>query len=732
MRKLYVSILLLLIVFNASAQWTSDVSVNTEVVSSNTSDSKAIATSDGRTWVVFFKSVGSPKYFEMRAQLLDRDGKKLLGPEGALVNDATHPTYTILISIAVDANNNLIVGFTAMLSPTIVYVNKINTSGAQVWASAFTLSGASFAKLGVLKNGDIIVSTLPSTGTKAPMQKLDGATGTALWTTPVMVQTANAAHRSTPGDILPLSNNDFIHVFHNRASANGVASSLWAQRYNSDGVAQWPAPIQLTDKTTSYNREYNVVMHNDTIFYGYIGATGSRLDAYLQRINPDGTLPWGINGSDFATDNSVYEQEMFVTIDPVLNLVWAASRITNTSQGNQGTYLQKYNKSTGARMFTDNSKAVYPMAPTPYVIPFAIQLFEDGQPLLMLGKYNSASSQFIYATKVKADGSFVWAGDTIALGKAPKSKGRMVLTKVVNGQAVATWVEAKGATQLPYAQPIRKDGTTGPFYVTVNTLNSVAPTISTNAATLQMVATVVPSTVSQQVNWSIVPVTTTATISATGLVTPSTGGNGTVWAKAVSVIDAFVKDSMLITISGQIVPVTGIKVTTLNNAFAQISGTQSVLQMVAIISPANATDKSVTWSIVPATGEATISATGLVTPVKDGTIWAKAVSNANTSLKDSMQILITGQLTNNILAGIRIFPNPATTELHLQLYKNHRKTLMRIVDMSGKEVFSEWLAPNALRTEKIINVASWAPGMYIIRFEAGIIWTSFKFLKLYQ
>lgn len=733
MRKFYFSFVLLLTAFVASAQWTTDVTVNTEVAASNTGDTKTLATSDGKTWVAFFKSVPAPNNYEVRAQLLDRNGVKLLGPEGVLVNNAPHPTFTTVFTAVVDANDNLIVGF-ANASTNVIYINKLNTSGAQVWTNPVTFTGGLLPELGVLNNGDIIVSYLPTTAgvIKAPMQRLNGATGAAVWATPGSVQTVTATHRSTPGDILPLSNNDYIFVFHNRVSAIGTASTLWAQRYNSDGVAQWPAPIQLTDKTTAYNREYVPVMHNDTLFYGYVGATGLRGDAFLQRVNPNGTLPWGLNGSDFATDNTFYELDMFVTVDTVNNFVWGLSRLTNTSQGNQGAYVQKFNKSTGARMLTDNSKAVYPMLPQPYVVPLAITLFNDNQPLLLLGKYNTASSQFIYAAKVKADGSFVWPGDTIALGIAQKAKLRMSLTRIINNQAVATWVETKGTIPQPYAQPIRKDGTTGPFYVQVKTLNNVPATITTDRGTLQMTATIVPSTVSQQVTWSIVPVTTNPTISATGLVTPSVGGNGTAWAKAVSVVDNTVKDSMLITISGQIVPVLGLKVSVLGNAAPAIEGITSSLQMVATITPANATDPSVTWSIVPVTGKATITPTGLVSPVDDGTVWAKAVSVAYPNIKDSMLINISGQWTNNILSGIKIYPNPATTELHLKLFKNHKQTLMRIVDMSGKVVYSEWLAPNALRTEKVINVASWAPGMYIIRFEAGVIWTSFKIMKLYR
>ena len=151
-----------------------------------------------------------------------------------------------------------------------------------------------------------------------------------------------------------------------------------------------------------------------------------------------------------------------------------------------------------------------------------------------------------------------------------------------------------------------------------------------------MVATVYPSTASQSVSWSIVPVTGGATINASGLITAS--ANGTVWAKAIPVQDGTVADSMLITISNQSggVAVTGVTVSTQGGVPAVINTNGGTLQMVATITPANATNQAVTWAIVPVTGTATISAAGLVNAVTNGTVWARAISQSNPAAKDSI------------------------------------------------------------------------------------------------
>ncbi len=72
--------------------------------------------------------------------------------------------------------------------------------------------------------------------------------------------------------------------------------------------------------------------------------------------------------------------------------------------------------------------------------------------------------------------------------------------------------------------------------------------------------------------------------------------------------------TLTITISNQTVTVTGITVTGAGGA-TTISTDNGTLQLSAAILPADATNKTVTWSIQNGTGQASISASGLVTAV---------------------------------------------------------------------------------------------------------------------
>jgi len=136
--------------------------------------------------------------------------------------------------------------------------------------------------------------------------------------------------------------------------------------------------------------------------------------------------------------------------------------------------------------------------------------------------------------------------------------------------------------------------------------------------------------------------------------------------------------------------------------------------MMATVLPANAT-QSVTWSIVPGTGTATISATGLVTAQTNGTVWAKAVSTADASKYDSLEILISNQGTglNDLFTSgaVAVYPNPVNNELSID-FKSWTAEVFTIsmTNLLGQEVYKASL--NNKKTSH--NLSNLAPGTYIL------------------
>lgn len=446
MKKLTLFIALFMTV-NINAQWTSDTEVNTLVAESLSQDMKAIGTSDGKTYVVFWKSVAPPTNYELRLQLLDASGNRQFGDDGMLISDnIPMSTFTVSWSVAVDANDNLYIGVTGT-GDYSGRVFKLDTQGNQLWgANGITLSQAFQVIILPLENGEAIVSWIP--GNQALMQKYD-ANGNPMWASPQAV--VSGSSKTAPGSLFELSGGDFLMIFH--TYNYGVNSTLYAQRYNTDGAAQWASPIQLSDKTTAYNTKYSGTQDEDTVYFAYKGSHSNRFDSYLQRINPDGTLPWGINGMDFDVNETDFEMDTKTAFFPGSQYVWAICTYANSAQSEYGEYVQKFNKTSGERQFTDNAKMIYAISSDDKVHASDLYLVED-HPLFLLktGLDNGATPTTLGMLMLDSNGDFVWTEEVKPIATYEANKKETQLTKPVNGQSVAVFVEDKSSGLKIYAQ----------------------------------------------------------------------------------------------------------------------------------------------------------------------------------------------------------------------------------------------------------------------------------------
>jgi|WetSurMetagenome_2_1015567.scaffolds.fasta_scaffold03649_2 uncharacterized protein YjdB len=236
---------------------------------------------------------------------------------------------------------------------------------------------------------------------------------------------------------------------------------------------------------------------------------------------------------------------------------------------------------------------------------------------------------------------------------------KTVTWSIVNGTGQAT-INSSGlvtatdnGTVTARASSNESPGVSGTLVITIT--NQIVPvtginvtgtggvsTITTDNGTLQMNAEILPANATDKtVTWSVVNGTGQATINSTGSVTAV--DNGTVTVRATANDGSEVSGTLVITISNQIVPVTGIIVTGAGG-LTSISTNNGTLQLNAAVSPANSTNKTVAWSIINGTGEATINATGLVTALNNGTVTARATANDGSGVIGNLVITISNQI----------------------------------------------------------------------------------------
>ena len=453
MKALFFSLTLFLFAFSAKAQWNANTAINLDIADMAIADLQTAHTSDGKTWIAFYQPNSSGNY-DMRAQLLDANGNKLLGANGLLVGNQTSGTATFVFNACVDANNNLIIGYQYEITGNMTaVVTKVTPEGTLPWGNGVVLGEGLAPYPASNSAGDIFVSWINNSPSTCFIQKVSSA-GALMWTSPVSVTIG--ASNTTRGQIVTHPNGDFTLVFQKKGVA--IYTTLYAQRYNSDGVALWSAPLQLSNLTTAGVRYYSVISDNNTVYVGYYASVGSRFSGYVQKVTAAGTIPWGMNGSavsTYASGAEPMQQTTNIAHDPASGFVWSVSTYCDVNQTEYGVFVQKFDTATGAAQLAPEGKEVYPIS-TAFDTQAGDLLLINDAPLFM--SYDA--SYKIYATLLNSTGDFVWPGNRVVLSSTTASlatpKGRYAFSGVVNNQAVAVWQENRGGEDRAYAQNVNQ------------------------------------------------------------------------------------------------------------------------------------------------------------------------------------------------------------------------------------------------------------------------------------
>ncbi len=164
----------------------------------------------------------------------------------------------------------------------------------------------------------------------------------------------------------------------------------------------------------------------------------------------------------------------------------------------------------------------------------------------------------------------------------------------------------------------------------------------TDGLAKQLSVIVLPSNATNKdVTWSVSDATV-ATISDAGLLTPLKNGSVTITATAKD--GSGITKQTAITITGVVGPVvlaSSVTVGGMNSTDGQPQ------QLTLAVLPADATNKTVTWSV--SSGIATISATGLLTPISNGTITITATANDGSGKVGQLLLTISGIAFTTIL-----------------------------------------------------------------------------------
>jgi len=394
--------------------------------------------------------------------------------------------------------------------------------------------------------------------------------------------------------------------------------------------------IENSQDLTGFESDYNIFYcESGTPMFKYLGVEKTfaqwqalGFDTHSRVMNPNFLNLTDFVPSvrlDYGTDLGSTWQQGLAT-----NAVWNLGSSPSTASQNGGTWQ------VGARVY---STQVIPVS--------AISVTgEGGSSSISTDKGHLQLSASV--SPANATNKAVTWSITNGTGQATISAGGLV-TAISNGDVTAKALASDGS------------GVFGTITLTLS--NQIVPvtgisvtgaggasTIATDNGSLQLTASISPSNATNKnVAWSITSGNAFATISPDGNVTAI--DNGSVTATATATDGTGVTGSLTIIISKQVIPVVSISLYGAGGSSA-ISTDKGTLQITETVLPSNATDKSVSWSVINGTGQASVSMTGLVTAIANGDVTIRAVSNDGTNISATIVITITNQLTK--VSGITV------------------------------------------------------------------------------
>lgn len=247
-----------------------------------------------------------------------------------------------------------------------------------------------------------------------------------------------------------------------------------------------------------------------------------------------------------------------------------------------------------------------------------------------------------------------------------------------------------------------------------------ATAITQLGGALKMIATVLPTNAyNKNVTWSVNNAAI-ASINTDGILTAIS--NGTVVVKATAKDAGGVEGTASITISGQLVKVTAIVVNGEAGA-STITQNGGTLKMLATVTPLDASNKEVNWSINDE-DLATITNEGLLTALDNGTVIVKATAKDGSGAEGTASITITGQsngLKNIQKTTINLFPNPIENMLYVQSDKV--VSAYQIFSIQGKLITSGTVEYNQM------DLSDLEAGVYILDLKINEGWIRQRVIK---
>lgn len=457
---------------NANAQWSTNANLNTPVstiVTNTTVEQQVLSDGAGGSFILWRDSRGTTG-LDVYAQYLNASGVAQWATNGVPVSTATGDQN--LPQMALDGSGGIIITWQDKRNTTYdIYAQRLNSSGVAQWtANGIVVSDATNnQQLPAITSdgaGGAIIAwadgrNISNNYTSIYAQRLNAA-GAAQWTANgVAIYTAtNGYFQYAPTGVTLLANGNGGAFICWPDKRNNNDFDLYAQSVNAAGAIQWA--VNGVAVCTSVNDQYNGVLVLDGaggVFIDWMDGRSGTWNFYGQRLNSAGVAQWAANGIAVCnyTLNTNPRQNLSTISDGVGGVI---ATWQDYRTGGWDIYVQRIN-SSGVAQWTTNGVVIC-NATNDQLFPFLIT-DTNGGAIITWQDYRNGSH--IYAQRINSSGAAQWTANGVAVSLATAQAGQHTPVIDVNGAGGAIIVFNDDRQNIYYrslwAQSVNADGTLG-------------------------------------------------------------------------------------------------------------------------------------------------------------------------------------------------------------------------------------------------------------------------------
>lgn len=478
------AILLLLISFTVSAQWTSNNALNTVVsdASGEQSVQKLALCPDGSTYHAWFDNRGGS--YAVYLQKLDANGNPQFAPNGILVSNNPQNSSLVDWDMIADNNNNCILTFTDIRNGGQInpFAYMISSAGNQMWgANGVTLSDSvnSFQpnpKVVQTSDGNYVFFWRIGTGPiKLALQKLNAA-GVKQWGASPIIWTSGTTENYDWPAMVPSDNGSVIVMFSGYTGSfiSPANYRIYSQKVSSTGARVWNGTQDTVYSLGRVSGFYTPRLFSDgnngAVYCWHDDRNSMNITTgYIQRKNSAGAIQFPVNGTAVSGLTSNNHFAPVAAYMPATGETFVAWQEANSGQTQWGFYAQKIN-SSGIRQWGDGI-AVQNLG-TDQVGLYTV-MTKDTAAIISFNQSAPSGNNIIRAAKIGTSGAYLWAGNIVTASSITSSKIRINSVIYPNGMSVLSWQDKRNDGGGIYAQNINWDGTLGLVVGVVNINNQI-------------------------------------------------------------------------------------------------------------------------------------------------------------------------------------------------------------------------------------------------------------------